>query len=95
MKKDSFGRKLKFERVIEKLKRKEYTYYSGICDGANTGVTFFMVNKFSSNLGISKDILYASNVLKVQIECGWELTVAPTVNDLLEFRNNHEECFNS
>lgn len=95
MKKDSFGRKLKFERVIEKLKRKEYTYYSGICDGANTGLQLFMVNKFSSNLGISKDVLYAFNVLKVQAQCEWKLTVAPTVNDLLEFRNNHKEFFNS
>lgn len=95
MKKDSFGRKLKFERVLEKLKKKEYTYYSGVVDMANTGLVLFMTNKFSSNLGINKDVLYACNVLKRQTQCGWEITIAPTKEDLLEFRNNHKELFDN
>jgi hypothetical protein len=93
MKKDTFGRKLKFERVIEKLKRNEYIYYSGVVDMANTGLVLFMSNKFSSNLGISKDVLFACGVLKTQKQCGWDVTVAPTVNELLNFKNNHQEFF--
>lgn len=93
MKKDSFGRKLKFERVLEKLKRNEYTYYSGVVDMANTGLRLFMVKKFSSNLGINQDVLYACNVLKKETQCGWKITIAPTEEDLLEFRNNHKEFF--
>lgn len=93
--KDKFGRKLTFERILEKLKRNEYTYYSGVVDMANTGLILFMVNKFSSNLGINKDVLYACNVLKKRTQCGREITVAPTIEDLLEFRNNHKEFFNN
>ena len=93
MKKDTFGRKLKFERVITKLKRNEYRCYSGVLDGANTGLILFMSNKFSSNLGISKDVLFACGVLKTQKQCGWNVIVAPTENELLNFKNNHQEFF--
>ncbi len=79
------GRKIPFDNVVRNLKMNKYTIYGA--DYANAGISLFMENKFADNLGVSKDFLYKIGLLKKGDQNGWNLTIIPDCEKLIQLKN--------
>lgn len=84
-------RKLSFNRVVEKLSAGEY--YGRICqlDYSNMGIRLFDESKFSQQLGVNFMFLREIGLVREKEFSGWNLYVAPTVQELMNSRTLIEE----
>ena len=58
------GKKIPFENVVRNLRRG--IYRKNVSDYANGGVSLFLENKFSDNLGVPLEKLYEMGLLRKQ-----------------------------
>ena len=85
------GRKIPFENVAKNLRRGRYRGPITSADYANTGLQLFMGKKFADNLGVPLNFLFEIGLLYKQDNCGWDLVREPTIEELL---NKKEEILN-